>query len=275
MAIAHTQPPVTHASADRLFRVLNALRDLGPGAHHLGQIAQRSDLHLSTVCRLLQAAVQAGWATQDKRGGLYKIAPAAIHTFDPSDHAVIPPAAREPLITLQSATSELLTVHQLSWRLFEPVSLCTAAITGGDPALEELLARNDPRGCGQLSLQNGAAGLAMLAALRPRARNLAATSGTAWTAIRSQSPVGDLDEVLEQVADRGYAHTTNDEGHDSLAVAMVSAGEACGAVCLTAPTASPGSRAVRARRLQASIDYIHAMLAADPQPHRAPALATL
>ncbi|MFG1988072.1 MULTISPECIES: helix-turn-helix domain-containing protein [Streptomyces] len=54
--------------SDRAFRVLGAMRNMGPGAHSLNAIVCRSELSRSTVQRIMQSALREGLITQMGHG---------------------------------------------------------------------------------------------------------------------------------------------------------------------------------------------------------------
>ncbi|MEE4493077.1 helix-turn-helix domain-containing protein [Streptomyces sp. BE230] len=54
--------------SDRAFRVLGAMRSMGPGTHSLNAIVGRSELSRSTVQRIMQSALREGLITQMGHG---------------------------------------------------------------------------------------------------------------------------------------------------------------------------------------------------------------
>jgi DNA-binding IclR family transcriptional regulator len=253
-------------SVARTIATLDVLAGLGQGAHALGEIQRKVGLHTSTVHRILNTGIELGRVSHDVRGEYEYIWPKALgHTFLPADQTAgelgVSGAAWQALESLQAATGAMVTMHGLFW-LGPPRHMCSIAITGGDAGLEALLAGDDPRLHRPKPLLCGAAGHAMLAAMRPRAQMLAELGrnkvGELWWEPIAQEP--------EAIVAQGYARTVSPQGHETLAVALLGSGEVCGALGLTTPEADASGTQARALKLQKSVDYIYALLDAPGSP---------
>lgn len=265
----------------KTLRTLDAMCDLGPGPHRLTDIAEKAKLSTSTAHRILASVERGGWVEHHPNGPYKLRRQAPGHEVEPTGAAAsvlaeIPQVAWNELASLQRDTGGLLTVHSLQWHLGRPGHRCSEAIDGHQPALARLLTDKDPRALGLQPLVVGAAGHAILAAMRPRALALADGPMPTCNSLWSERPAKWLDpgehvpHRLETfalaVADRGFAHTRSEEGCESLAVALQSSAEVCGALCLTFPKALedlPDLTTRRARTLQVSAEYVQRLLGAN------------
>lgn len=253
-------------AAARVFCVLAAIADLGPGPHPLAEITARlGGVPRSVVARVLASGVDAGFITREAWGS-YELSPRARMLEMAAPHPALPAGATAALAALHEATGALVHLHGL-WSLGAHHYACVAAEPGRRPELAGLLAAHDPAIDAPRSVRLGAAGHAMIPWMAgDHADQVLAVRAPATRTAVFREPLREHPELIRQ---RGYAVCRAREGFTTFAAPILSGDAATGALALTVRSASAErASGALARHLTTHAAYLQAVLA---DPASAPA----
>ncbi|MFJ6771249.1 helix-turn-helix domain-containing protein [Kitasatospora sp. NPDC091257] len=216
-----------NSSAERAYRVLQALIELGPGAHTLAEVMAHSGLTRSTAHRILQSGVRTHTFVQPTYG-TYSIAHPSVTGHRQDALTELPassPAISEELAHLQRRTNQVVALHS-HLLLGMPSRICVDIADGKRHDFAAALATSNAGPVlRRAPLHHDAAGLVMLASLDDL------SAGNA---------------VLRRIKIQGYARTPSPvAGWEMLSVPLWRGSVLVGSVSLLAPDAYWQRRAER------------------------------
>ncbi|CAM5272756.1 hypothetical protein KAURM247S_04296 [Kitasatospora aureofaciens] len=191
----HETSPDRSSSAERAFLVLQAMVELGPGAHSLAVVVARTGLSRSTAHRMLQSGVRAGTFLQSTYG-YYSIAqgssPGNMGPDPVTALACGSPAVTEELRHLQMRTNQVVALHS-QLLLATPSRVCVGLAHGNRADFVTAMASGQAAAAlNAAPLHTDAAGLVILANLEepgPRPANPVLRKVKILGHARTQSPV--------------------------------------------------------------------------------------
>ncbi|WP_051826528.1 helix-turn-helix domain-containing protein [Kitasatospora aureofaciens] len=168
----HETHPDRSSSAERAFLVLQAMVELGSGAHSLADVIGRTGLSRSTVHRILQSGVRAGTFLQPTYGFYSTAQSASAGSVGPDPMTALmcgSPAITEELRHLQMRTNQVVALHgQLM--LATPTRLCVGLAHGNRADFASALTQAQAApALNAAPLHKDAAGLVILANLEEQA----------------------------------------------------------------------------------------------------------
>ncbi|MEV7928593.1 helix-turn-helix domain-containing protein [Kitasatospora sp. NPDC088779] len=216
-----------NSSAERAYRVLQVLLELGPGSHTLAEVIARSGLTRSTAHRILQSGVRTRTFVQPTYGS-YAVAHSGATGHSQDSLTALPAGSRaisEELGHLQRRTNQVVTLHS-HLLLGMPSRICVDIAHGNRHDFAAALATSDAGPVlRRAPLHQDAAGLVMLANLDDL------SAGNA---------------VLRRIKIQGYARTQSPvTGWEMLSVPLWRGSVLVGSVSLLAPDAYLQRRAER------------------------------
>ncbi|MFF2619756.1 helix-turn-helix domain-containing protein [Kitasatospora sp. NPDC058046] len=216
-----------NSSAERAYRVLQTLIELGPGPHALAEVMAHSGLTRSTAHRILQSGVRTHTFVQPTYG-TYSIAHPSITGHSRDALTALPAsssAISEELAHLQRRTNQVVALHS-HLLLGTPCRICVDIVDGKRHDFAAALATSDAGpALRRAPLHQDAAGLVMLASLDDL------SAGNA---------------VLRRIKIQGYARTPSPvAGWEMLSVPLWRGSVLVGSVSLLAPNAYWQRRAER------------------------------